>query len=171
MRALPLGVVQRRVRLGRVERLVRIELVDEEQEALVRRRLVVEPARRGRHRARARESRPRRGTSRASRRTACARGRSVGAPDPARIGPRLPRVALVAALVVPGGEVDVIVLAADLEEVRMVGDQLASRRPAARRRAVIGSSQISIEPHGRQRKSSAPHRMSWRAGMQGSEPA
>src|SRR3954470_17943142 len=27
-----------------------------------------------------------------------------------------------------------------------------------------------MEPHGRHKKSSAPHRMSWRAGMQGSEP-
>ena len=42
--------------------------------------------------------------------------------------------------------------------------------PARRSCAVIGSSQISIDPHGRQRKSSEPQRMSWRAGMQGSEP-
>ena len=34
----------------------------------------------------------------------------------------------------------------------------------------MGSSQISIEPQGRHRKSSDPHRMSWRAGMHGSEP-
>jgi hypothetical protein len=29
---------------------------------------------------------------------------------------------------------------------------------------------ISIEPHSRRRKSVAPHKMSWRAGMHGSEP-
>ena len=42
--------------------------------------------------------------------------------------------------------------------------------PARRSCWVIGSSQISIDPHGRHRKSSAPHKMSWRAGMHGSEP-
>ncbi len=42
--------------------------------------------------------------------------------------------------------------------------------PAARRDRVMASSQISTEPHGRQRKSSAPHRMSWRAGMHGNDP-
>ena len=42
--------------------------------------------------------------------------------------------------------------------------------PAERRYAVRGRSQISIEPQGRQRKSSDPQRRSWRAGMQGSEP-
>ena len=35
----------------------------------------------------------------------------------------------------------------------------------------MASSHTSIDPHGRHRKSSAPTRMSWRAGMQGSEPA
>ena len=52
-------------RLGRVERLVRIELVDDEQDALVGPRgaeLVVEPAGGGGHRRGARGSRPRRGT-------------------------------------------------------------------------------------------------------------
>ena len=42
--------------------------------------------------------------------------------------------------------------------------------PARRSCRVMGSSQTSMEPHGRHRKSSEPHRMSWRAGMQGSEP-
>src|SRR5208282_3320651 len=37
---------------------------------------------------------------------------------------RLPRVALMAALVVPGGEIGVVVLAADLEQMWMVRDQL-----------------------------------------------
>ena len=52
----------------------------------------------------------------------------------------------------------------------MVGHE---HRGDARRDAasyVIGSSHSSIEPHGRHRKSSAPQRMSWRAGMHGSEP-
>ena len=43
---------------------------------------------------------------------------------PARIGPRLPRVALMPALVVPRGEIGVIVFAADLEQMRMIRDQL-----------------------------------------------
>ena len=34
----------------------------------------------------------------------------------------------------------------------------------------MGSSQTSMEPQGRQRKSSEPHKMSWRAGMHGSDP-
>ena len=34
----------------------------------------------------------------------------------------------------------------------------------------MASSQTSIDPHGRQGKSSAPTRMSWRAGMHGNEP-
>jgi hypothetical protein len=42
--------------------------------------------------------------------------------------------------------------------------------PAARRSAVIGRSHTSTEPQGRHRKSRAPQRMSWRAGMHGSEP-
>ena len=42
--------------------------------------------------------------------------------------------------------------------------------PARRSWWTIESSQTSIEPQGRQRKSSAPQRMSWRAGMHGSEP-
>ena len=35
---------------------------------------------------------------------------------------------------------------------------------------MIGSSQISIDPHGRHKKSSEPHKMSWRAGIHGSDP-
>ena len=73
----PVVVVHRRVRLGRVERLVRIELVDEQQEAVVR----PAPPRRASAPPRAsragRGSRPRRGTSRASCRTACGRGRTT----------------------------------------------------------------------------------------------
>src|SRR5208282_3139909 len=44
--------------------------------------------------------------------------------EPAWIGPRLPGVTLMAALVVPGGEVGMVVLAADLEQMWMVRDQL-----------------------------------------------
>ena len=60
-----------------------------------------------------------------------------GAPIQRRIGTRPPRVALVAALVVPGREVGVVVLAAGLEQVRVVGDQLVAT-PAARSWSVIG---------------------------------
>ena len=116
-RAVPIGVVHRRVRLRRVERLVRIELVDEQQEASVVGRLLLEPARRLAHDARAgevvfaAEPAPRVVVGRvhpAEQRRA----------DPRRVGARAPRVALVAALVVPRGEVDVVVLAAGLEQVR-----------------------------------------------------
>ena len=34
----------------------------------------------------------------------------------------------------------------------------------------MADSHSSIDPHGFQRKSHAPHRRSWRAGMQGSAP-
>ena len=44
-------------------------------------------------------------------------------PDEARIRPRLPRVGLVSALVLPAVEVGVIVLAAGLEQVRVVRDE------------------------------------------------
>ena len=43
--------------------------------------------------------------------------------------------------------------------------------PCWRRARAMLSSQISIEPQGRQGKSRAPTRMSWRAGMHGSDPA
>ena len=42
--------------------------------------------------------------------------------------------------------------------------------PARRSSCVTGSSHTSIDPHGLHRKSSEPQRMSWRAGMHGSEP-
>src|ERR1019366_10806299 len=45
-------------------------------------------------------------------------------PAPGWIRPGLPGVALMAALVVPGLEIDVVVFAAALEQMRMVGDQL-----------------------------------------------
>ena len=42
--------------------------------------------------------------------------------------------------------------------------------PARRSCEVMGSSQISMDPQGLQRKSSEPQRMSCRAGMHGSDP-
>ena len=120
----------------------------------------------------ARGSPPRRGTSRGCRRR---RDRAtVGDPErrggtsrrprpvtPARrarrVGARAPRVALVAAHVVPRTEVAVVVLAAGLEQVRVVGDEHRRHARRAAACAVIGSSHSSIEPHGRHRKSSAPH--------------
>src|SRR4029453_11921016 len=98
------GVVARRPGLGRVERLVRVELVHEQEEALVVRRLLFEPTRGGRHGA---------GPGKVclapepAARVVVVR---VAAPEarrarPARIGPRAPGVALVTALVAPGAEV------------------------------------------------------------------
>src|SRR5215203_4740083 len=42
---------------------------------------------------------------------------------------------------------------------------------SCRRSRVTASSHTSIDPHGRQGKSSAPTSRSWRAGMHGNEPA
>ncbi len=125
--ALPLGVVARRPGLGHVEGLVRIELVDHEQRSLMRfarrRELAVEPLGCRDHRARAGEvglfAEPG-----AGRVVAAGPGPRLGGQrrcaDPGRVGPHAPRVVLVAAQVVPGAEVDVVVLAAGLEQVRMV---------------------------------------------------
>ena len=139
-------VVHRRPRLGRVERFVRIELVDEQHPAVVELRRVPQPRGRRGHGAWPGEvllgavpgaavvvvatpERPvgdahliaevpaavggvgdQRSLARFDRRGAVGAGVDVG----------LPRVALVAAQVVPGGEVDVVVLAAGLEQVRMI---------------------------------------------------
>ena len=81
-------------------------------------------------------------------RSAAGRAGSAGAPIQRRVGAGAPRVALVAAQVVPRGEVGVVVLAAGLEEVRMVGDEHRGDAGVARSGAVIGSSHTSIEPHG-----------------------
>jgi hypothetical protein len=99
-----------------------IELIDEKQEAVMVWCVLVEPAYRGRHGARA---------GKVGLATKVAARVVVGHPaalerrgaEPARVGPRLPRIALVSALVVPGGEVAVVVLAADLEQVRVIGNQ------------------------------------------------
>ena len=132
MRALPIRVVHRGVRFGRVERFVRIELVDEQHEAFVVAGVVGEPARRRGHRAGAWKIRF---AAKPAARIVVRHGRAEEArrAGPARIGPRLPSVALVAALIVPGGEVDVIILAARFEEMRMIGDQLRDHAGFAQR--------------------------------------
>ncbi len=139
-------VVHRRPRLGRVERLVGVELVDEEHPPVVRLRCMAQPRRGGRHRPGAGEvlfgAEPRPAVV-----VVAAAERVVGDPHlvaqvPATVGGvrdqrptagldrrgavgtrvdvGLPRIALVAADVVPAGEVDVVVLAARLEQVRVV---------------------------------------------------
>src|ERR1700723_3337511 len=123
VRSLPRRIVHRGVRLRRVERLVRIELVDEQHKTIVTARRALEPFGRRRHRARPWKIRL---VAKVAPRVVV---RSVPAGErrrayPARIGPRLPRVALMPALVVPRGEIGVIVLAADLEQMRMIRDQL-----------------------------------------------
>jgi hypothetical protein len=50
-------------------------------------------------------------------------GRRCRHADPAGVEPRLPRIALVPAHVVPAAEVRVVVLAAALEQVRVIGDE------------------------------------------------
>src|ERR1700688_2729356 len=134
MRSAPLGVVHRGVRLGSTERLVRIEFVDEQHEALVRGRRLGEPSRGRRPRTRGREVRL---VAEISARVIV---RSMAAAErrraePAWIGPRLPGVAFVAAQVVPGAEIGMVVLAANLEQVWMVRDQLGGD---ARRAEIAG---------------------------------
>ena len=136
--ALPPRVVAAGPRRGRVEGLVRVELVDEEQEGRVVRRTFAQPARRRLHRLGPRvvrlgaEERPRQvvGTIPRLRPTQAippeppaAPGRKRRRPDEARVGVGPPGIALVPAHVVPGAEVGVVVLAAHLEEVRMVRHQ------------------------------------------------
>ena len=53
--------------------------------------------------------------------------------EPTRVGPRLPRVTLVTSFVRPGCEVGVIVLAADFEEMRVIGHQLRHHPRAPQR--------------------------------------
>ena len=127
LRPLPVGVVARGPGLGRVEGLVRIELVDEEQEALVAARVVLEPVGGRRHGLRPREVRllAEPGArdvvgARAGRRS---RLRDLRSSERARVGHHAPGVVLAAAHVLPGVEVGVIVLASRLEQMRMVGDE------------------------------------------------
>ena len=92
--------------------------------------ILIEPARRRCHRARAREVGL---AAKVSPRIVV--GRMAPAErrgtQPARIGTRAPWVALVPALVVPGGEVGVVVLSAALEEVRVVADEMRDHAGAA----------------------------------------
>ena len=126
-RAFPRVVVTRRPRRRRVERLVRIELVDEQQEALVVARARAQPLLGRAASCADRGSPPRRGTMCASRRRGGARtpgaAGSAGVPVHDRIGARAPRVTFVTSHVLPRAEVGVVVLAADLEQVRMVGHE------------------------------------------------
>ena len=156
--ALPLGVVAPRPGLGRVERLVGIELVDEEHERRATRarsrRAVAQPRRRRPHRLRTRivrlgaEERPGAvigtipgvGPSQpVPPEPPAATCRQRGRADGARVGVGPPRIALVPAHVVPGAEVGVVVLAADLEEVRMIRDQHRrhARPPELRRDGLL----------------------------------
>ncbi len=134
VRPLPRVVVHRRVRLRRVERLVRVELVDEEEEAVVVAGVVVQPRGRRCHRLRAGEvlllaEVP----ARVVVGHECPSEHRRAYPAIVRTG--LPGIALVAALVVPGVEVGVVVLAARLEEVRVVGHKLRrDALPAQQRR-------------------------------------
>ena len=135
--AVPVGVVAPGPGLGRVEGLVRVELVDEEHEGRSPRprHAVAQPPGRGTHRLRPRivrlgaEERPGavvrpvpgvRPPQAIPPEPPAATGRHRRRADGARVGVRPPRVTLVPAHVVPRAEVRVVVLAPHLEEMRMV---------------------------------------------------
>jgi hypothetical protein len=141
---------------------VRVELVDEQQEAVVVAGVVVEPLGAAASCGPGKSSSPRTG----ARLVVCkgCRGSTPALPSSSDRAPSSTGRSR-APLVGPAAEVGVVVLAAGLEQVRVVADELG--RDAGRRNdRVMASSQISTRP-GRHRKSSAPHRMSWRAGMHG----
>ncbi len=121
--ALPGIVVHAGVGVGRIEWLVGVELVDEEEEPVVRAGVVIDPTGGGGHGLRPGEVlfAAEVAARVVVRHPAAAEG---GRPKPRRVRARLPEVALVAALVVPGAEVGVVVLAAEFEEVGVVGDEL-----------------------------------------------
>ncbi len=135
--AVPVGVVAAEIRRRRVERLVRVELVDEQEEGRVVRRAMPHPVRRRPHRARpgevllGAEERARAVVAAVARVEAepllpippAAARRQRRRPDVARVTVGAPGVALVPAHVVPGAEIRVVVLAARLEEVRVVRHQ------------------------------------------------
>ena len=140
--ALPAGVVTPRPRRRRVERLVRVELVHEEQEGrrpgVRRRRPPAQPVGRRAHHPRPwevqllAEERPRavvgpveraRPTEPVPPEPAAAPRRQRGRADVARVAVGAPRVALVPAHVVPRREVGVVVLTPGLEEVRVIRHQ------------------------------------------------
>ena len=135
LRALPVGVVHRSPGLGRIERLVWIELVDEKEETVVLVRVGAEPRRRSAHRLRA--GKILLGSKIGSRALIAAikrcglrleRGRS----EPRWIEARLPRVVLVPAHVRPSREIGVVVLASRFEQMGMIGDKLGYDALAAK---------------------------------------
>ncbi len=150
-------VVHRRPRLGGVERFVRVELVDEQEPRLVLLRGLIDPVRGRPHGARAgevvflaepgasvvvmaatepivldAEPVPEEPPTVGGRRDDAQPG--LGCPDRRVVGPRAPRVALVATHEVPGAEVGVEVLAARLEQVGMIGGEHGVHTRAAQRR-------------------------------------
>ena len=180
VRALPVRVVARRAGLGRVEGLVRVELVDEEQEALVLRRVLIAASARPQQSVRGPgKSASPRNQPRESSYGVCPRP-NEGAPSHERVGARLPRVALVSALIIPGREVAVVVLAAGLEQVRVIGDELrgdalASQRcrerlfpdldraPGAPQEIERAAQDVVARGHARQRAREVPRRNARRA--------
>ena len=122
----PVGVVHAGVGLGGVEGLVGIELVDHQEEAVVGAGLLADPAGRLRHGpgpgevVLGPEPGPRGVVGPAEAGALGGQGRRT---HPGGVVDGAPRVALVAALVGPGAEVRVVVLAARLEQVGVVGDQ------------------------------------------------
>ena len=173
LRTRPVGVVARHPRLGHVERLVRVELVDEQEEAVRRRRLRGRATRPPRTSCGRRGSRARRGTTSAS----CRSGGRSNPRGPARPGRRSTTGRAPCATDRPRGRARTPSRRSRCGSSRRpsrTGAGGRTRASSSRRRArrwwVIGASHTSIEPHGRHRKSSAPHSTSWRAGMQGSEP-
>jgi hypothetical protein len=106
--------------------LMRIEFFDQQQERIVVGRVSRQPVRCRLHRARAGKvglvAKPRAAVVISM----VGVGRFGGqrrSPDPGGIGAGAPRVVLVATHVVPGGEVDVKILSACLEQMRVVGHQ------------------------------------------------
>ena len=123
VRPFPVGVVHRGIGLRGIERLVRVELVYEQEEAIVVWRIPVEPLGCCAHHLRAGEVLL---ASKVATRVVVRHPGPAerGRPGPARIGPCLPRVTLVPAFIVPRGEVGVVVLAAGFEEVRVVRNKV-----------------------------------------------
>ena len=133
----PVRVIHGCPRFRGVEGLVRIELVDEQQEAVVVRRGHIQPFGGRPHRPRAREvgfiSEPgARVVVRAMNRSR-PRGQGRGA-DSGGVGMGSPRVVLASTQVLPGGEVGVVVLAAGFEQMRVIGHEHRRDPGSAKRR-------------------------------------
>src|SRR5690606_15076052 len=123
MWAFPVRVIHGGIGLRRVEWLMRIELIHEQHEAFVMARILRQPARCRTHGAGAGEiflapeiaARVIIGHVLAHEvRRAC----------PARIGPRVTCISLMAALVISGSEIKVVILVVHLEVMWMIGNQL-----------------------------------------------